>query len=121
MANPFTLFLLTFLLAFTLSSTSIEARSLHPETRQSLKARLKLEDKDESPNCWDSLIQLQSCTGEVILFFINGETYLGHACCEAIRTIGHKCWPNMLDTLGFTTEEGDILQGYCDNDHEIKV
>ncbi|GLU06990.1 hypothetical protein SLE2022_239720 [Rubroshorea leprosula] len=118
MANPFTFFFLIFL-AFTLTSMT-ECRSLHPETSpSSLKARLRLEDDGELPNCWDSLIHLQACTGEVISFFIQGETYLGHACCEAIRTIGRKCWPNILDTLGFTTEEGDMLEGYCD--HEIEV
>ncbi|EXB71426.1 hypothetical protein L484_002321 [Morus notabilis] len=76
-----------------------------------LAARLKLEE--ESSNCWDSLIQLQACTGEVILFFLNGETYLGPSCCEAIRTIGQHCWPAMFCSLGFTTEETDVLQGYC--------
>lgn len=78
----------------------------------SLAARLKVED--QSSNCWGSLFQLQACTGEVVLFFLNGETYLGPSCCQAIRVIEHECWPDMLGSLGFTTEEGDILQGYCD-------
>ncbi|KAJ8762100.1 hypothetical protein K2173_007161 [Erythroxylum novogranatense] len=77
----------------------------------SLVARLKLDD--ESPTCWESLIQLQACTGEIILFFLNGETYIGDSCCHAIRTITQMCWPGMIDTLGFTTEEGNILEGYC--------
>ncbi|KDO83758.1 hypothetical protein CISIN_1g0394172mg, partial [Citrus sinensis] len=66
--------------------------------------------------CWDSLIQIQACSGEIILFFLNGETYLGDGCCNAIRTIRKKCWPNMIDTLGFTAEEGDVLEGYCDHE-----
>ncbi|KAK1555982.1 hypothetical protein Q3G72_034139 [Acer saccharum] len=60
------------------------ARPLLPSS--SLVARLKLED--ELPNCWNSLIRLQSCTGEIILFFLNG----------------------------FTIEGGDILEGYCDHE-----
>lgn len=48
------------------------------------------------------------------MFFLNGETYLGPGCCAAIKTIQHDCWPNMLGSLGYTTEEGDILRGYCD-------
>lgn len=59
-------------------------------------------------------MQLQHCSGELILFFLNGETYIGPGCCSAIRTIGRKCWPTMIGVLGFTAQEGDMLQGYCD-------
>lgn len=83
-----------------------------------LTVRLKLDE--ESSSCWDSLIQLQACTGEIILFFLNGETQLGHSCCQALHTIGKHCWPNMIDTLGFTTEEGQILEGYCDKATDSK-
>ncbi|KAG9144672.1 hypothetical protein Leryth_024403 [Lithospermum erythrorhizon] len=87
-------------------------------TKTSILERLKLDVKDEgeggSSACWDSLFELQSCSGEVVLFFLNGETYLGPSCCSAIRTIEHHCWPAMLGTLGYTSEEGDILRGYCD-------
>ncbi|KAE8666484.1 Egg cell-secreted protein 1.1 [Hibiscus syriacus] len=82
--------------------------------KPTLAARLKLDA--DSPSCWESLTQIQSCSGEVILFFLNGETYLGNACCHAIHTISHQCWPDMMETLGYTTEEGDILEGYCDQE-----
>ncbi|RZR73983.1 hypothetical protein MUK42_35230 [Musa troglodytarum] len=61
-------------------------------------------------------MELRSCTGEVILFFLNGETYLGPSCCRAIRVIVHHCWAAevMLAALGFTPQEGDVLRGYCD-------
>ncbi|KAH7568080.1 hypothetical protein ACOSP7_009525 [Xanthoceras sorbifolium] len=115
------LFLLTLLSALIMVGSMTDARPLHPSS--SLVTRLKLDD--ESLNCWDSLIQLQSCSGEIILFFLNGETYLGSSCCQAIETISQQCWPNMIDTLGFTTEEGDILEGYCDHettdDHTLSL
>ena len=79
-------------------------------------ARLKVDE--ESPNCWDSLIHLQSCTGELIMFFLNGETDLGDSCCQAISTISHQCWPTMIDALGFTTEETNVLEGYCDHEDD---
>lgn len=69
----------------------------------------------DDPTCWDSLIELSACTGEVIMFFLNGETYLGPSCCEAIRTIDSRCSPVLIRTLlGYTTEEEDVLEGYCD-------
>lgn len=64
-------------------------------------------------DCWNSLLELKSCTGEVILFFLNGETYLGQSCCRAIRVIQDQCWPDMLTAIGFTPHEGDVLKGYC--------
>ncbi|KAL2498681.1 Egg cell-secreted protein 1.1 [Abeliophyllum distichum] len=84
------------------------------DSKSNLAVRLKLYEDEGSSNCWDSLFQLQSCTSEVVFFFLNGETYLGPSCCRAIKTIEHQCWPAMLGSLGYTTEEGDILRGYCD-------
>ncbi|KAI4306054.1 hypothetical protein L6164_029366 [Bauhinia variegata] len=105
-------FLILFALMAALSSTSMaEAQLLSDPPTLSLATRLKLEGG--SANCWDSLFQLQACSGEVIMFFLNGETYLGPHCCQAIRVIGHECWPNIISTLGFTTQEGDILEDYC--------
>lgn len=90
-----------------------EARARPPASVSNLTARLKL-DGDSQSNCWGSLVQLQACSGEIILFFLNGEAQLGRSCCQALRTIGEHCWPNMIETLGFTPEEGQILEGYCD-------
>ncbi|GMI91691.1 EGG CELL 1.1 [Hibiscus trionum] len=89
---------------------------LRKATRSDLLARLKLDE--ESPYCWDSLIQLQSCTGELIMFFLNGETEIGQSCCRAIRTVSRQCWPNMIDTLGFTTQETHIVEGYCNHEDD---
>lgn len=82
----------------------------------SLLERLKLDGdgEEDSSTCWDSLFELQSCTGEIVLFFLNGETYLGPKCCDAIRTIQNHCWPTMLGSVGINGEESDILLGYCD-------
>lgn len=115
-------------LALTLSSVLVTAArpllDLEPPTTTSrpnnniktLAARLTVADTDNSSsNCWESLFQLQSCTSEVILFFLNGETYLGPDCCHAIHIIEHHCWPSMLGSLGFTSQEGDVLRGYCDD------
>nr|CAD1826514.1 unnamed protein product [Ananas comosus var. bracteatus] len=97
-------------LATVPAPTSSEARPVGPI---GLSARLQ---SDGMKQCWDSLVELRSCTGEVILFFLNGETYLGPSCCRAIRVIEHHCWATdvLLASLGFTAQEGDILRGYCD-------
>ncbi|CAN6555597.1 unnamed protein product [Malus baccata var. baccata] len=115
------LFLLTALLAVAVPFMASAARPLSRYSigsSMNLAARLKLDE--ESANCWESLFQLQACSGEVVMFFLNGETYIGHGCCEAIRTIEHQCWPALLGTLGFTTEETDVLKGYCDEANHIE-
>ncbi|XP_028760268.1 egg cell-secreted protein 1.1-like [Neltuma alba] len=105
------------LIALIITSAMVEARTLLDPSAASpaasLAARLKLEAGPST--CWDSLFELQACSGEVITFFLSGETYLGHGCCQAIKKVlGQDCWPNIMSSLGFTNEEGDILEGYCD-------
>uniref|UniRef100_A0ACD5YLK7 Uncharacterized protein n=1 Tax=Avena sativa TaxID=4498 RepID=A0ACD5YLK7_AVESA len=65
-------------------------------------------------DCWNAVTELRSCTNEIALFFLSGDSYLGGDCCFAIRTITRHCWPTMLATVGFTVEEADILRGFCD-------
>ncbi|KAJ1699053.1 hypothetical protein LUZ63_007565 [Rhynchospora breviuscula] len=103
----FTILLLTITLS-TISNPT-EARSFRPN----LEARLQ---SNGLVQCWDSLIELRACSGEIILFFVNGEAYLGPGCCRAIGVIQHQCWAAdaMLAALGFTAEEGNVLRGYCD-------
>ncbi|KAF5751819.1 hypothetical protein HS088_TW02G00837 [Tripterygium wilfordii] len=107
-------FLLTIFLAYSMAS-ELMARPL--DSGPTLRARLQL---DSEFSCWDALFELQSCTGEVIMFFLNRETtHLGKSCCQAIHIIEHQCWPSMLTSLGFTPQEGNILLGYCDaSDHD---
>ncbi|KAH6795587.1 hypothetical protein C2S51_036573 [Perilla frutescens var. frutescens] len=110
--------LLAVLIAALLASTlmvSSSARKLESKSKStsSLLARLRLAEEGPS-SCWDALFEIQSCSGEVVMFFLNGEAHLGDNCCAAIRVIEHHCWPSMLGTLGITTEETNVLRGYCD-------
>ncbi|KAK9134438.1 hypothetical protein Syun_013768 [Stephania yunnanensis] len=108
------------LMLFIMAPSTLEARELALNPGRDLQARLFLgigeggEAEGGLVNCWNSLVELRSCTNEILLFFLNGESYLGLDCCRAIRVITHHCWPSMLTSLGFTAEEGDILRGYCD-------
>ncbi|KAK4411594.1 Egg cell-secreted protein 1.1 [Sesamum angolense] len=112
--STFKLLPIALLLCLSASATGTTARMLQDSRLStSLSARLKL-DEGSSNSCWESLFQLQSCTAEVVLFFLNGEAYLGPGCCRAIWIIQHECWPQMLASLGYTPEEADILRGYCD-------
>ncbi|CAH2061630.1 unnamed protein product [Thlaspi arvense] len=63
--------------------------------------------------CWDALYELKSCTSEIVLFFLNGETNLGSGCCNAVEVITTDCWPAMLTSIGFTSEETNVLRGFC--------
>ncbi|XP_047328703.1 egg cell-secreted protein 1.2-like [Impatiens glandulifera] len=79
-----------------------------------LRERLKLDEGNgTSYLCWESMFELRSCTGEMVSFFLNGETYLGTECCRAIETIQRHCWPSLFGSIGYTTQESDILYDYC--------
>ncbi|KAF6154499.1 hypothetical protein GIB67_028391 [Kingdonia uniflora] len=79
-----------------------------------LAARLNNQGGGGFGDCWNALIELKSCTNEIVLFFLNGEGYIGHDCCRSIRIITQQCWPSTFTSIGFTAQEGDILRGYCD-------
>lgn len=83
-----------------------------PDPNVSLVTRLNLEGN--ASDCWGSLFQLQACSKEIITFFLNGKIELSPNCCHAIDIIQHKCWPTLLGSLGYTAEEGNILEVYCD-------
>ncbi|KAI3513612.1 hypothetical protein L1887_20948 [Cichorium endivia] len=108
---PVTLLLLSCLVTFEVGSTARKLHVIRPG--QGLVARLQGEKDGGQMECWNALLELKSCTNEIILFFLNGDSYLTMDCCRAIRVITHGCWPSMLTSLGFTSEEGDILKGYC--------
>ncbi|KAI0511585.1 hypothetical protein KFK09_012215 [Dendrobium nobile] len=103
---------LPMIVLFLLAASCANAGRVGP-VPPGLMARLQA---DEAGQCWDALMELRSCTGEVILFFLNGETYLGPSCCRAILVIEKRCWAAdaLLTALGFTAREGDVLRGYCD-------
>ncbi|XP_077249318.1 egg cell-secreted protein 1.4-like [Tasmannia lanceolata] len=88
------------------------ARDLPFKPSHDLEARLQ--GLGGFTECWTALFELRSCSNEIVLFFLNGESYLGQDCCRAIRVITRQCWPSMLASIGFTAQEGDILRGYCD-------
>ncbi|GKA72782.1 egg cell-secreted protein 1.1-like protein [Tanacetum coccineum] len=129
MANSSMIIMLAIILATM--SMLVNTRPLSNTTTRdasTLVERLKLDQGDGddggSPGCWEALLELQSCTGEIILFFMNGETYLGPACCRAIEKIEKQCWPNLMGSLGFNSQESDILRGYCDasaNDGNVPI
>ncbi|GAB4847704.1 hypothetical protein Ancab_026766 [Ancistrocladus abbreviatus] len=65
-------------------------------------------------NCWTALAELRNCSNEIIGFFLNGQAEIDEPCCHAVDVIIHHCWPSMLNSLGYTSEEGNLLEGYCD-------
>lgn len=107
-------------LHITVAATSREVQKTndiqprhHHESNVTLVRLQESEGGNGMMECWNALLELKWCTNEIILFLFNGESYLGLDCCKAIRVISLHCWPSMLNSLGFTSEEGDILRDYC--------
>ncbi|CAG7885967.1 unnamed protein product [Brassica rapa] len=93
-----------------LQNTTVAGRDLPTTESTNIAARLQSGGLME---CWNALYELKSCTNEIVLFFLNGETKLGVSCCDAVDVITTNCWPAMLTSLGFTSEEANVLRGFC--------
>ncbi|XP_059624788.1 egg cell-secreted protein 1.4-like [Cornus florida] len=77
-------------------------------------ARLK-SSRGSDDYCLNALIEIRSCSNEIVLYFVNSQTDISPTCCQAIQTmITHHCCSDMMTSLGFTAEEGHILKEYCD-------
>ncbi|MCL7039820.1 hypothetical protein MKW94_030580 [Papaver nudicaule] len=106
------LFLVFVISALMASTTTVFAArdlatTIHHPVGQNLAARINGEDGDAGmAECFNAMYELRSCSNEIILFFMDGEMYLGIECCRAIRVITRECWPSMLTSIGFTAEEG---------------
>ncbi|KAL1190288.1 Egg cell-secreted protein 1.4 [Cardamine amara subsp. amara] len=111
MASNTTFLFSTVTLLLILLNTTVSGRDL-PAESSNIVARLQSGGLME---CWNALYELKSCTNEIVLFFLNGETKLGVSCCEAVDVITTNCWPAMLTSLGFTSEETNVLRGFCQN------
>ncbi|XVF15000.1 hypothetical protein REPUB_Repub09cG0111200 [Reevesia pubescens] len=105
-------FLLLVLVVCLLASATA-ARELSSYNKPGHNLAARLEASGGLVECWNALNELKSCTNEIVLFFVNGQTDIGPDCCRAIDVITRICWPAMLTSLGFTSEEGNILRGYC--------
>ncbi|TVU13360.1 hypothetical protein EJB05_40412, partial [Eragrostis curvula] len=115
------LFFSALLAAATCKTADARPTMFSPAPTPALAAWSQGLDGAEGPQqCWDALVEMKSCTGEIILFLINGEAHMGPDCCRAIRVVEQRCWAAdaVMSMLGFTPEEGDMLKGYCDaGDH----
>uniref|UniRef100_A0A0D9VSZ8 Prolamin-like domain-containing protein n=1 Tax=Leersia perrieri TaxID=77586 RepID=A0A0D9VSZ8_9ORYZ len=112
---PLLLFLLLAVAATATATATVAPPANAPAPGTDLIKRLA-DGAGTQQQCWDALMEIKACTGEIIIFLINGEAYLGPGCCRAIRVIEQSCWAAdaMLSAIGFTPEEGDMLKGYCD-------
>ncbi|MED6199472.1 hypothetical protein PIB30_076232 [Stylosanthes scabra] len=69
----------------------------------------------EHADCLKSLVELRSCSNEILHYFTNGGVDLiSYHCCCAINVIAHNCWPALLISLGITLQQAHYLCGYCD-------
>ncbi|RYR33908.1 hypothetical protein HN51_032182 [Arachis hypogaea] len=118
----FLLLLLMSLACFVVFATATRDLAMKAKQHQDLSIRIsRLQGKnsddnneEEAVNCWDSLLELKSCSNEI--------SHLGHECCHVIYVFTRNCWPALLTSFGVTVEETNILRGYCDaaapSDHD---
>ncbi|WRX21107.1 Prolamin-like domain - like 6 [Theobroma cacao] len=106
-------FVLLFILC-VLASSAAAARELNGYNKASGHNHLtaRHEVNIDSYKCWNALSQLNNCTMEIFRFFLNGHSGITRDCCGAIQDI-YDCDPIVLISLGFTSEQENILLDYC--------
>ncbi|KAL9414459.1 hypothetical protein AB3S75_042847 [Citrus x aurantiifolia] len=80
----------------------------------SIRSTERLEVSGGLTECWNALMELKSCSNEIVIFFLNNQADISPDYCCAIDIITCNCWPATLTSLGFTAKEGNILRGYRD-------
>ncbi|KAL6188092.1 hypothetical protein ACLB2K_039486 [Fragaria x ananassa] len=101
------------LFAFLIMSAS-NAATVTRKLSAGIKTSGEGEGEGGLVECGYALVEVKSCSQEIVVYFLNGRIDIGLDCCKAIATITRHCWPAMLTSLGFTADQGDILRGYCD-------
>ncbi|MED6215801.1 hypothetical protein PIB30_001418 [Stylosanthes scabra] len=66
----------------------------------------------EHTDCLKSLVELRSCSNEILHYFTNGGVDLiSYHCCCAISVITHNCWPTwLLNHHGYIKRRSALLQ-----------
>ncbi|KAH9680254.1 Egg cell-secreted protein 1.4 [Citrus sinensis] len=108
----FILALTCLIMANITNATSMNDR-LNNNMKPSYDLTTRLEVSGGLTECWNALMELKSCSNEIVIFFFNSQAYIGLDCCRAIDIISRSYWLAMLTSLGFTAEEGNILRSYC--------
>nr|XP_025683197.1 uncharacterized protein LOC112784257 [Arachis hypogaea] len=92
--------LLMSLACFVVFATATRDLAMKAKQHQDLSIRIsRLQGKnsddnneEEAVNCWDSLLELKSCSNEIVLFFLN-ETNIIRGYCDAAAPSDHDKAP----------------------------
>ncbi|GAY67880.1 hypothetical protein CUMW_259940 [Citrus unshiu] len=53
----------------------------------------RLEASGGLTECWNALMELKSCSNEIVICFLNRQADIGPDCCRAIDIITRNCCP----------------------------
>ncbi|GKE66744.1 egg cell-secreted protein 1.2-like protein [Tanacetum coccineum] len=106
--------LIAFAIVCLLWAYTASARDIFFPVNVNVTTNTTVNGTTASTDCWIALYDVKSCSNEISSYFKNGTVDIGPSCFQAVKTITHDCWPNLLTMLGFTLEETNVLRGYCD-------
>jgi len=111
MTSLILLMIITFFMAYTASSRHISGQVGDSGTTNNTANGTRM-----IGDCWTALHDVETCSNEIASYFKNGTIDIGttgYSCCHVIKTVTRDCWPNLLNIVGVTSEECNILRGYC--------
>ncbi|KAL9460192.1 hypothetical protein AB3S75_003403 [Citrus x aurantiifolia] len=112
--HAFFILALTCLIMANIANATSRNDRLNNNMKSGYDLATRLETSEGLTECWNGLMELKSCSNEIVIFFLNSQADIGPDYCRAIDIITCNCWSAMLTSLRFPTEEGNILKDYCD-------
>ena len=86
MALKHVFFILTFtclIMANIANATSRNDR-LNNNMKPDYDLAIRLEASEGLTECWNMLMELKSCSNEIVIFFLNSQADIGPDCCRVI-------------------------------------
>ncbi|KAK9229767.1 hypothetical protein WN944_022733 [Citrus x changshan-huyou] len=98
---------LTCLIMENIANATSRNDRLNNNMKPSYDLAARLEASGGLTECWNALMELKSCSNEIVILFLNSQAYIGPDCSRAIDIITRNYWPAMLTSLEFTAKEGE--------------
>ncbi|KAH9769804.1 Egg cell-secreted protein 1.4 [Citrus sinensis] len=93
--HVFSILALTCLIMETIANATSRNDCLNNIMKPGYDLTTRFEASGGLTECWNTLMELKSCSNEIVVFFLNSQANIRPDYCRAIDIITRNCWPAM--------------------------
>jgi hypothetical protein len=108
MATKFTLVSITLLLTVTTRALPSAAVDVH-----ALPFPLLGEATDAAADCWQAVVQAESCAPDILRWLTAPDIQVSAACCSVLRTAGDRCIHELFPASTFGQLYAPLVSKAC--------